>query len=208
MRRFSCVIALFGLAVLLPMSLLQAGEFKLEPGFTLLFNGKDLTGRKEKGAKTDLDGKTEAHKGRFKVEAGALVYVYTDKVKGDKYLETAKDFAKDVHFKFDFKAGKACNNDILFRGTKFDIVPGKGETKDVKEGEWSTYELIATGDKIEHKINNKVARARDTMAKSARSCCVPGSARSKSEYRVKAWPFPRPQSTKNLQNCRIYNSTC
>jgi hypothetical protein len=166
MRRMSVIVAMFSVALIAQNALSQGGEFKLEPGFTPLFNGKDLTGWKEKGAKTTLDGKTEAFKGRFKVEGGNLVYVYKDKLKGNNYIETAKEFAKDVHFKFDFKAGKGCNNDILFRGTKFDIVPDKGETKAVKEGEWYTYELIATGDKIEHKINGKVARAaKDAKAK-------------------------------------------
>jgi 3-keto-disaccharide hydrolase len=165
--RFISSLAAFALA-LLPLTSMLGGEFKLEPGFTLIFNGKNLDGWREKGSKDTLDGKTEAHKGRMKLEGGSLHYVYTDKIKGDKYIETTKDYAKDVHLKFDFKAGPACNNDILFRGIKFDIVPGKGETKDVKEGEWYTYELIATGDKIEHKINGKVARAaKDAKAKAS-----------------------------------------
>jgi len=169
MRRLSYVVALFGLALIMPIPFMQGGEFKLEPGFTLLFTGKTLDGWREKGAKDKLDGKTEAFKGRFKVEGGVLTYVYKDKLKGNNYIETTKEFAKDVHFKFDFKAGKGCNNDILFRGTKFDIVPDKGETKDVKEGEWYTYEMIATGNKIEHKINGKVARA----AKDAKATASP-----------------------------------
>ena len=37
--------------------------------------------------------------------------------------------------RFDFKPGPECNNDILLRGIKFDIVPGNKENKDVKEGE-------------------------------------------------------------------------
>lgn len=158
MRNLTYIIAGFSIALIVPMSLTRAGD-KVEPGFTSIFNGKTFDGWREKGSKTTLEGKTEAHKGRFKIEGGSIHYVYTDTVKGDKYIETTKEFTKDVNFKFDFKAGKGCNNDILFRGTKFDIVPGKGETKDVKEGEWYTFELIATGDKIEHRINGKVARA-------------------------------------------------
>ena len=158
MRHLSWTLCLFGLIVL-PLTRISGGEFKLEPGFTLLFNGKNLDGWRQKSDKASLDGKTEAYKGRYKVEDGVLVYVYKDKLKENRYIETAKEFAKDAHFKFDFKAGPACNNDILFRGTKFDIVPEKGETKDVKEGEWYTYELIAIGDKVEHKINGKTVRA-------------------------------------------------
>ena len=74
-------------------------------------------------------------------------------------------FGKDVHFKFDFRPGPKCNNDILFRGTKFDIVPGNKENPNVKEGEWYTFELIATGDQIEHKINGVTARKTKAVAK-------------------------------------------
>jgi hypothetical protein len=151
MRSLSYLLFLAGLAVLIPMPRMLAGDFKLEPGFTLLFNGKDLTGWQPKGKKESLEGKTEAFKGRFKVEKGALVVDYV--VKGDSYIETVKEFPKDVHIKLDFKPGEGCNNDLIFRGTKFDIVPKA--LKNAKEGEWSTVEIIATGDKIEHKVNGE-----------------------------------------------------
>ena len=156
MRRLSCLFLVAGL-LLLPMPRRAAGEFRLEPGFTLLFNGKNLDGWKEaSGKKEALDGKTEAYKGRFKVTEGRLVY--DPAVKGDLYIETAREFGKDVHIKFDFKPGPKCNNDLFLRGTKFDIVPGNKENKNVKEGEWHTLEIIVTGDKIEHKINGETAR--------------------------------------------------
>ncbi len=201
MRFFTYSVGLFALAVLLPIPLMS-GEFKLEPGFTLLFNGKNLNGWREKkittkdkanlvfqkfGSDIDpdklaeeikkieqtpvLDGKTEAYKGRFKVLDGRLVY--DPKVGGDRYIETVKEFAKDVHFKFDFKPGPKCNNDVLFRGTKFDIIlqPDEKkqtkETKNVKLGEWVTFELIAKGDKIEHKIAGETVRTSKAAAKAS-----------------------------------------
>jgi hypothetical protein len=133
------------------------------PAFTLLFNGNNLDGWQPKGKKESLDGKTEAFAGRFKVAEGKLVY--DPAVKGDRFIETTKEFAKDVHFKFEFKPGPMCNNDILFRGTKFDIIPGNRENADVKEGEWATFELIAIGDMIEYKING--ATVRTTKARAA-----------------------------------------
>ena len=49
----------------------------------------------------------------------ALSFTSTkDKLKGNVYIETKMEFAKDAHFKFDFKAGPACNNDIYFSSTK------------------------------------------------------------------------------------------
>jgi 3-keto-disaccharide hydrolase len=146
-----------GLLLLLAAPAGSADDFKLEPGFTLLFNGKTLDGWKEAGGKKEaLDGKTEAYGGRFKVVEGRLVY--DPEVKGDLSIETAKEFGKDVHIKFDVKAGPKCNNDLFLRGTKFDIVPGNKENKNVKEGEWFAYEIIVVGDKIEHKIGGETAR--------------------------------------------------
>ena len=146
------------LAALISATALAQQEFKPEPGFTLLFNGKNLDGWKEaSGKKESLDGKTEAYGGRFKVAEGRLIL--DPEVKGDLHLETVRTFAKDVHIKFDFKAGPKCNNDLFLRGTKFDIVPGNKENKNVKEGEWTSFEIVVTGDKIEHKVGGETARA-------------------------------------------------
>jgi hypothetical protein len=134
-----------------------AGDFKPEPGFALLFNGKNLDGWREAGGKkASLDGKTEAYDGRFKVVDGRLVY--DPAVKGDRYLETVKEFGKDVIIRFDFKPGPKCNNDVFLRGTKFDIIPGNKENKNVKEGEWHAFEIVVVGDKIEHKIDGTTVR--------------------------------------------------
>ena len=164
MRRCSPVFLFTGL-LLLPLPSQSAEEFKLESGFTLLFNGKNLDGWKEFSGKdkAPLEGKTEAFKGRFKVMDGSLVY--DPAVKGDLHIETTKEFGKDVHFKFDFKPGAKCNNDLFIRGTKFDIIPGNKENMKVKEGEWSTLEIVITGDKIEHKINGEVVRTAKAMPK-------------------------------------------
>ncbi|HZT83621.1 MAG TPA: DUF1080 domain-containing protein [Gemmataceae bacterium] len=162
MRCWPCV-CLF--AALLPPAVCRpADDFKPEPGFRLLFNGKNLDGwREAAGKKQSLDGKTEACDGRFKVVGGSLVY--DPAVKGDRYIETTKEFGKDVHVKFDFKPGPKCNNDVFLRGTKFDIVPGNKENKGVKEGEWHTFEVVVTGDKVEHKIDGKTVRTSKAGAK-------------------------------------------
>jgi len=156
MRRLPGLFLLAGL-MLMPRSGKSADDFKLESGFVLLFNGKNLDGWKEAGGKKEaLDGKTTAYDGRFKVVEGVLVY--DPAVKGDRYIETAKEFGKDVHIKFDFKPGPKCNNDFFLRGTKFDIIPGNKENKNVKEGEWYTFEILVQGDKLEHKINGETMR--------------------------------------------------
>ena len=150
------------------MLMLLALMASQEDGFTPLFNGKNLDGWKEaSGKKEALDGKTEAYGGRFKVVEGRIVL--DPEVKGDLHLETVRTFAKDVHIKFDFKAGAKCNNDLFLRGTKFDIVPGNKENKNVKEGEWYSFEIVVTGDKIEHKISGETARTANLKADAAAS---------------------------------------
>ena len=74
MRKLSYVFLFSALMLLLPMPSICGGEFKLEPGFTLLFNGKNLDGWRQKSDKAPLEGKTEAYNGRFKVVDGRLVY--------------------------------------------------------------------------------------------------------------------------------------
>ncbi len=141
--------------VVIALSPCQAADddFKPEPGFTMLFNGKDLSGWKTKKGDS-LEGKTDAWGGRFKVMDGILVLDH--KVKGDVIIESVKKFEKDVHIKFDYLPGPGCNNDLFLRGTKFDLK--KPDVKNLKEGEWNQFEIIITGEKAEFKNNGETQR--------------------------------------------------
>ncbi|GIW78914.1 MAG: hypothetical protein KatS3mg105_0721 [Gemmatales bacterium] len=155
MRRILCSLAFVGVlghVTIVPPIL--AEEFKLEPGFKFLFNGKDLTGWKLKSDGSSLDGKTEAPKKRFQVIDGKLVI--DGKTRGNMIIETAHRFDKDVHIKFEFLPDDKCNNDLYFRGNKFDIK--RGDVKNLKPGAWHLFEIIVTGDKVEFKCNGEVQR--------------------------------------------------
>lgn len=156
MRLLSC--ALFALTTTL---VAFADDFKVEPGFTPLFNGKDLTGWKTKGSKDkpgdSLDGKTTAFDGRFVVKDGEIVI--DPKVKGDRYIETAKEYAGDVTVKFQFKPGEGCNNDLLFRGAKFDIKTP--DIKNLKFDNWNEMEVVLKGTKAEFMVNGEPVRTID-----------------------------------------------
>ena len=158
MRVLPLLFVAFGLVLTSAVPRCLAADAAPEAGFTPLFNGKDLTGwQTARVPKSEpLDGKTDAFAGRFKVADGILVY--DPAVKGNAYIETTREFSKDVDVKLDFKAGPKCNNDFFLRGTKFDIIPGNKENKDVKEGEWSTLEIVVQGDTVEHKINGVTVR--------------------------------------------------
>jgi len=151
MRLLSGGLLLVGLALLGTSSRsVGADDFKPEAGFTLLFNGKDLTGWKTKKGGESLDKKAEAYDKRFAVVDEKLVL--DPKVKGDVIIETAKAF-KDVHIKFEYLPGKGCNNDLFIRGQKFDITT-KG-IKNLKDGDWNQFEIIIAGDKAEFKNNGE-----------------------------------------------------
>lgn len=159
MQKFVCGVFLTGLSLVLAADYLRAGGDKTEAGYTPLFNGKDLTGWKAKKGNEPLDGKTEAYKGRFKVQDGQIVIDF--QVKGDSYIYTTKEFPKDVTIKIDFNPtfaadNTSCNNDILFHGSKFDIVK---TLKGVKDKEWNELEITVKGGKASFKVNGVEQKA-------------------------------------------------
>ena len=137
-----------------------ADDFKPEEGFTLLFNGKDLTGWKTTKGES-LDGKTDAYSGRFKAADGVLTI--DPAVKGDVRMETQKEFAGDVHIKFDFRPGKGCNNDLFLRGLKFDLKIE--DVKEWKQDDWNSFEVVLKGDTAEFKLNDKLIKTMTVKGK-------------------------------------------
>ncbi len=128
-------------------------DFKLEDGFKSFFNGKDLTDWKLRGGDS-LDGKTAAPKNRIQVLDGKLVI--DGKTKGNMVIDSAVEFAGDVHIKFEYLPDEKCNNDLYFRGLKFDIK--KQGVKNIKFGEWNRFEIVVTGDQVEFKNDGEVQR--------------------------------------------------
>ena len=152
--RMAAVLAL-GLVVFAGVR--AADEPKTEAGFTALFNGKDFTGWKQQKDSVSLDGKDEAYGKRFIIKDSAIVI--DPKVKGDVHIETAKEFSGDVVLKLDFKPGSGCNNDLFFRGSKFDIKSDKGVVVGLKVDEWNKLEMTVTGDQVVYKINGEAQKA-------------------------------------------------
>jgi hypothetical protein len=155
MRLLSCVLFALSAGVVV-----AADDFKPEPGYKLVFNGKNLDGWQTKAAKKDaksesLEGKTEAFGGRFKVKDGELVI--DPAVKGDRYIETVAPVGGDFTVRFDFMPDDKCNNDLLFLGTKFDIKAGDKNLKTIKVNEWNAMEIAVKGGTATYKINGETA---------------------------------------------------
>jgi hypothetical protein len=136
-----------------------ADDGKLEQGFTLLFNGKNLDGwQTQTGKKERLDGKTEAFGGRFVVKSGELVI--DPAVKGDVLIETKQQFGGRVTIRFEFKPDAKCNNDLFLLGAKFDIK--KEDIKNLKQDEWNELEIVAKDGKVAFTCNGQLVRSSAT----------------------------------------------
>src|SRR5260370_6059272 len=158
--------------VLLAPLLAVAADDKpaLEPGFTSLFNGKDL------------DGWHVMNNGQFSVKEGV---VFLDK--GSGWLRSDKEY-KDFELRLDFRfLNKGANSGIFFRASKdganwpaknYQVqtmddnsiasvfvaggLPKMKETKDVAKlkkvmkpaGEWQSYLITVRGPHVEVKLND------------------------------------------------------
>lgn len=165
MRPIQCstIIAAVALFLTAGGEAAEDAPFELEPGFTAFFNGTDLTGWKSNKGGEPLDGKTATANQRFQVQDGVLVI--DGKVRGNQVIDTAHEFAGDVHIKFEYRPGPGCNNDLYFRGLKFDIK--KGDVKNYSEGEWHTFEILVRGDNVEFRSDGETQRKQ--TAKTERS---------------------------------------
>ncbi len=128
-------------------------DFKPEEGYTLLFNGKDLTGWRY-GNKADaaLEGKAETPDGRFKVVDAAIVALEKDAAGkgGIRDLYTVQEFDKDFHLKLEFRAGLKADSGVYIRGPQLQVRDfiRRGEQKQLtkfKNDDWNELDITVTG---------------------------------------------------------------
>jgi hypothetical protein len=117
-------VLLAALAWLAPKGCSAEDDFKVEKDFTLLFNGKDLTGWRYPGsAGKALDGKTETPDGRIKVQGGAIVMLEKDREGkgGIKDLYTVKVYDKPFHLRLEFRAALKADSGVYVRGPQLQV---------------------------------------------------------------------------------------
>lgn len=163
--RFSLLsLALCGLAAAVWTDVSRAADdFKLENGYTLLFNGKDLTGWKM--GKDELTGKTETANKRFAVVDGAIVI----DGKGGGDLFTVKDYNKDFILKCEFRAASKADSGRYLRsaGAQLQVrdYPTVGPYKKVKfnDGGWNELEVTVKGPIYSSSVNGKAVTEKDVL---------------------------------------------
>jgi hypothetical protein len=157
----------------------RAADKEPEPGFTPLFNGKDL------------DGWHVMNKGQFSVKDGVLFLT-----KGGGWLRSDKEY-KDFELRLDFRFLHAkANSGIFFRASKegsnypsknYQVqtmddpslaslykggLPAKNDKKDKEAlqkvqkpaGKWQSYDITVQGPRVEVKLNGTVITTAEGLA--------------------------------------------
>ncbi len=148
----NCFIPRF--AALLGASLLvvslHAADFKPEPGFVSLFNGKDLTGWSY-SATEKFDGKTASTDGRFSAKDGVFI-VHPKEPRLAQKIWTTREFSKDFVLKLEFRAAVNADSGIFIRKPQLQcrdyLVAGPDKYKTLKKyraQDWNEIEIVVKG---------------------------------------------------------------
>jgi len=156
---------------------LSAEDWKPDPEFKSLFNGKDLTGWSFR-AKTDrkaprvgdvaekFDGKTQSSdNGRYSAKDGILTVNFpkgVDRLVSQLY--TVEEFPKDFVLKLEFRASPNADSGIFLRKPQLQcrdyLMAGPyKELKNYKPQDWNQIEVVAKGGKARCTCNGEVLEA-------------------------------------------------
>ena len=155
----TCISTL--LAFLISFTSARADDFKLEPGYVSLFNGKDLTGW---GYRTNnFDSKLASDDGRFSATNGALMVHPRDPRLIQKIWMT-REFTNDFILKLEFRAATNADSGIYVRGPQLQcrdyLVAGPYKNlKQYKPQDWNEIIVIATNNVAFCTCNGEVLEA-------------------------------------------------
>jgi hypothetical protein len=144
-------------------------EFQVEPGYTSLFNGKDLTGWRYVGSKESLEGKTETADQRFQVVNGIIVANAKDaKGKGGiRDLYTVQEFNQPFHLKLQFRASLKSDSGVYIRGPQLQVrdYPRFGgqysQVPGFKLDDWNDLDITVSPKTVVTTVNGKALTGKD-----------------------------------------------
>jgi len=151
-------------------------DFKPEPGFEMLFNGKDLTGwgfRNEKTlARTEnFDGKLISSENRYLAKHGRLIVTTPPKGRAFGQLWTHQEFDTDFTLKLEFRANANADSGVFLRRPQLQcrdyLVAGPyKELKNYKAGDWNEMIVKVTGQTARCTCNGEVLEEAMELPKS------------------------------------------
>jgi hypothetical protein len=154
-----------------------ADDFKLEEGYSLLFNGKDMTGWEHgycpPGTRPNdekLDGKTVSKDKVFEVADGLLVA----SGKALRAVYTSREYNKPFHLKFEFRTpadNKKNNSGLFLRGPQLQLdgtnMGGLTNVfkniKNFKEGDWNEIDVTVKPAVVSNTVNGKPLTDKDVL---------------------------------------------
>ncbi len=149
------------LAISMILTVARADDFKPEPGYISLFNGKDLTGW---GYLTNnFDGKLASDDGRFSATNGALM-VHPREPRLIQKIWTTREFTNDFILKLEFRAATNADSGIYVREPQLQcrdyLVAGPYKNlKQYKPQDWNEIIVIATNNAAFCTCNGEVLEA-------------------------------------------------
>jgi hypothetical protein len=160
-KLLSAAVAVIGAGA---ATLSAADDFKPEPGFTLLFNGKDLTGWHYQGGEA-FDGKTASSDERYTAKDGVIsVNPPKDAPRKVQQIWTVREVPKDFVLKLEFRAGVNADSGIFLRKPQLQcrdyLVAGPyKELKKYKPQEWNEIEVVVKDGVAHCTCNGEVLEA-------------------------------------------------
>jgi hypothetical protein len=148
--------ALMIAALASPLSAAPA-EFKLEPGFVRLDNGKDLIG----WYPSTWSGKDTGDASGWSVVDGAI---HLDDKVAKSHLFSRRKFSRDCAIRLQYRAAQAADSGLCLHGKQFQLRDYPNSYPDTKKyapfarpaGQWNDLELDITGGVAVIKLNGKV----------------------------------------------------
>jgi lysophospholipase L1-like esterase len=144
-------------------------NFKPEPGFVSLFNGRDLTGWGFRDMKTldkqaSFDGKTASDDGRYVAKNGRLIVTTPPEGRKVAQIWTTKEFPKDFVLKLEFRATPNADSGIFIRKPQLQCrdYPLAGPYKTLtqyKPQDWNEVVITVKGEVAHCTCNGEVLEA-------------------------------------------------
>ncbi len=144
-------------------------DFKPEPGFTLLFNGKNLDGwgfREQKTQKklASFDGKTESDDGRYVAKHGRIIVTTPPEGRRVQQMWTTDEYGSNFTLKLEFRATPNADSGVFIRQPQLQCrdYPLAGPYKTLekyKPQDWNELVIVVKDDVAHCTCNGEVLEA-------------------------------------------------